>query len=184
MRLDSSFTSFFRSDALAFMAQLSDDWRPSAARSALTAYRRRALSDLPLGLLVAGLLLIAGCGTAPAASSDRATDHMKVVGLLYAEYLASHSGAAPANQESLVAFLEREPANWNKLAPSAGALLNSPRDGKPLIVVYGKKPAEPADGSLPWVAYESETVDGQRMMVNLRGQVRQIGEQEIAQYFP
>lgn len=126
---------------------------------------------------------LAGCGAAQPADDRRSTDHMKVVGLLLAEYASSHGGAMPATQEDFVKFLEREPANWNKLVSAPAELLNSPRNGKPLTLVLGAKPKEPADGSLPWIAYESEGVDGKHFMVNLRGNVREVSTAELAQYF-
>ena len=108
---------------------------------------------------------------------------MKVVGLLYADYVNGHGGTPPGKVSDFVNYLQRDPANWNKLAATAKEFLNSPRNGKPLTIVVGKKLKDGADGSLPWVACESEPVNGKQMMVNLRGNVRLVDPQEATQSF-
>jgi len=139
---------------------------------------------LPLAGVIAATLLLPGCGGTAPVSSDRAVDHFKVLGILYADYLASHNRTPPPDEATFLSFLEREPANWNKLAPTASEFLTSPRTGQPLRVAYGRLPQAPADGSLPWVASDSSALDGKLMMVNLRGSVRLVEETEFSQYFP
>ena len=108
---------------------------------------------------------------------------MKVVGLMYGEFLGQNAGAPPANEAAFAKFLEREPEYWNKLAPTVAQFLQSPRDQKPLRIVYGAKLKTPDDGSLPWVACESEGVAGTRMIVNIRGSVRTVADKDLGQYF-
>ena len=132
-----------------------------------------------------GLLLGSGCGpTVATTAGDRDLSHMRVLGLLYGRYMSDHGGSVPADQAQLAAYLEREPANWEKLAASPAEFLTKGRDGHPLVVLYGKEVKTPADGGLPWVAYESAAIDGQRMIVNACGAVQTVDDQELAQLIP
>jgi hypothetical protein len=128
----------------------------------------------------------AGCASGPADSGalDRETAHLKVVGLLYGRYMQAHGGAAPSDQDKFVAYIQREPENWNRLAPTAADLLTSPRDAQPLVILYGGAVEEPVDGGFPWIAHEKTGVAGRRLAVNARGNVELMTSQEIDQLFP
>lgn len=131
-------------------------------------------------LWIAATAISTGCGTPSSAKLDSSQSHMKVVGLLYGMY-ESNYGEPPASQERFEAFLQQAPANWEKIASTPQQLLTSPRDAKPLTIVYGKK-ASTADD--PWVVYEAEPVDGSRLMANSRGSVKLVDEQEFQQLIP
>jgi hypothetical protein len=128
------------------------------------------------------VLFTAGCGSAPSANNDPAQAHMKVLGLLYGLY-QSDFGAPPASQEKFVAFLQKSPENWNKIAPTAEQFLASAREGAPLVVIYGNAAKATAAGD-PWIAYEANAVDGQQLIVNAFGHVHLVDEQEFSQFVP
>lgn len=107
---------------------------------------------------------------------------MKVLGLLYGMHQSEY-GAPPASQEKFVAYLQKSPENWNKVAPSPEQFLASVRDGSPLIVVYGK-PTKVAAASEPWIAYEASAVDGNHLMTNAFGHVQSVSEEEFNQLIP
>jgi hypothetical protein len=131
-------------------------------------------------ICLAASIVLPGCGTPAATSPDADRDHMKVVGLLYGMYQSQH-GEPPSSQERFEAFLQQSPANWEKLASTPKELLSSPRNGKPLQIIYGKSAASSGD---PWVAYEAEAIDGGRLIVNDRGSVRLVDEEQFHQLVP
>jgi hypothetical protein len=106
---------------------------------------------------------------------------MKVLGLLYGQCMAGNGGTPPASQEEFVAFMQREPANWDKLAPSPEKFLAEARSGVPLVVRYGSEAQPPADGGLPWIAYEQPSDGAKALMVNIRGSVQEADAQQVQQ---
>ncbi|RIK85351.1 MAG: hypothetical protein DCC67_04155 [Planctomycetota bacterium] len=58
-------------------------------------------------------------------------------------------------------------------------LLTSPRDGQPLVIVYGKRIAPKDSPNTPWAAYEQTGVDGKRMVAKVRGTVDELTTAEI-----
>lgn len=143
-----------------------------------------ALAKPAIALIILIQLMASGCESTVAPTDDRAVAHMKVLGLLYGQYMSEHSGAPPASQDQFVAYLQREPANWEKLASSPQEFLASARGGESLVVLYGSDVKTPADGGFPWVAYEAQTIDDRRQVVNAQGNVQGMNEQEFAQLFP
>jgi hypothetical protein len=133
---------------------------------------------------VACLLSTSGCGSAELPKNDEAVTQLKVLGMLYGRYMEANRMAAPPSEEKFVAFLESEPANWDKLAASPQELMTSPRDGQPLVVLYGPAVKEPSGGGFAWIAHEKTGVDGKQLAVNARGSVELKDAAEIAQLFP
>jgi hypothetical protein len=97
--------------------------------------------------------------------------------------MADNGGKAPANADQLAAHLQREPANWDKLAASPQEFLSLGSDGSRLVVLYGNDVKAIGDG-VPWVAYESTEVDGARLVVNAQGGVQLMDKAEFGQHFP
>lgn len=87
---------------------------------------------------------------------------MKVLGILYGKYVSRSRGAAPASQEQFVEFLNTTRPSWEKIVSAADQLTNSPRDGQPLIMLYGDAYTKQRSSVAPYVAYEAEGVDGMR----------------------
>lgn len=107
---------------------------------------------------------------------------MKVLGLLYGLHQSEY-GEPPANQEKFIAFLQKAPENWNKIAQSPEQFLASVRDGSRLVLIYGK-PANATVVGDPWIAYEANSVDGQHLMANAFGHVQSVSEEEFNQLIP
>jgi hypothetical protein len=134
--------------------------------------------------LMLAMFIAVGCGKAPSAVPDASLTHMKVLGKLYGKCMSYQRGAYPRDETAFIAFLEQGPENWNKLAPSAKGFLSSPRNGEPLTVLYGAKVKEPVEGGFPWIAYETSSIDGARLIVNAQGTVELVDDQEFSQRVP
>ena len=143
--------------------------------------RHRAVACILLGALVAS-----GCGSGGEASvgSKRDITHLRVVGILYGRCMDANRGLAPTNEEQFIAFMQREPENWNKLAPTPKQLLTSPRDGQPLVIVYGRSLKDDPEIGFPLIAHEKTGVDGQQIVISASGVIQPKSAEEIAQLFP
>jgi hypothetical protein len=145
------------------------------------------MQNFRLYVLGAGLLLAAGCGGGSGASGSDAqtTAVLRLTGIEYGGYLASHNGQPPKDAAAFRQFLESrldQLAGYN--VKSADDLLKSPRDGQPLVIIVGKKVSAPDQSDYPWAAYEQTGVDGKRMAVNVRGGVADMTPEEFAQHVP
>ena len=128
-------------------------------------------------------MLSFGCGSKEVVSDDHATAHLKVLGILYGQYMADNGGKAPSSADQLADYLQREPANWEKMAASPQEFLGSRSDGSKLVVLYGSD-VKAIGGGAPWVAYEAAEHDGARMVVNAQGGVQRMKASEFSQLFP
>jgi hypothetical protein len=140
-----------------------------------------------LRVLSAGLLLAAGCGGSGAGggSDAQTTAVLRLTGIEYGSYLATHHGQPPKDAAAFRQYLESrldQLAGYN--VKSADDLLKSPRDGQPLVIISGKKVSAPDQADSPWAAYEQTGVAGKRMAVNVRGGVVDLTPEEFAQYVP
>jgi hypothetical protein len=132
-------------------------------------------------LLLLGLLC--SCGKSPHATSNQDVAHLRVLGLLYGEYMANNAGAVPSSEQQFAAYIEKQPANWNKLAPTAVEFLTKSGDGQALTVRYGKDAKQSAEDGRLWVAFEAPTTDGTRWAVDAQGNAQSIDDAQFATRF-
>ena len=123
-------------------------------------------------------LAAAGCGqpeVKPLSEDEMvAVRHFQRIGAAYNRaYQAKRKPPASAND--LRPYLKPEPGEPDPLV--------SPRDGQPVVVVFGLAPdVRPAsDDEQMIVAYEQQGVNGRRMMVDVRGMVHTVTDKEFAQ---
>jgi hypothetical protein len=131
----------------------------------------------------------AGCGgtSQPALSSEEGQIRaaMKVLGMEYGSYMASHNGAPPKDEAAMRSYLESRLSTLSDYGvKSADSLLRAGRDGQPLAIVVGTKIEATERSPYPWAAYEKVGVDGKRLVSDTRGGVYEIEEQEFKQYVP
>jgi len=134
--------------------------------------------------LLASLLLAAGCGggvSPTGGDADFKTRRsMSTLASFYGDYLSAH-GAPPKDEAAFRAFLQERSKQIERMKiGGVDGLLKSPRDGQPLVVVYGKRIAPPDSPNTPWAAYEQMGVDGKRMGAQVRGEIRELTADEIA----
>ena len=76
---------------------------------------------------------------------------------------------------------DRDLKQYLKADGAGGDALVSPNDGKPVVIVPGvAMDATPAEGERSIVAYERTGVNGKRMMVDVRGMVHIVSDNEFA----
>ena len=135
-----------------------------------------------LPMLAVALLLAAGCGE-PASTAPEEPAQLKALGLLYNNFAGAHAGRMPSSETQFLQYIKNSERKFmEQLGVSdPAALLVSPRDGRPLTVLYGNGvPAE----SNPIVAYESQPVGGTRMAVWMTGLVLELDESEFQKRKP
>jgi hypothetical protein len=128
--------------------------------------------------LIAGLVIIpftGGCGSEPVKYDEttlKAADQFRKVAVAYNQ--AAGRKRQVNSADDLKPFLKEH--------GDPDALLVSPLDGKPIVVVPGITPGTaPADDEQMIVAYEREGVNGKRMTVDIRGTVVIVSADDFAQ---
>jgi hypothetical protein len=105
---------------------------------------------------------------------------MSALASFYGDYLSAN-GAPPKDEAAFRAFLDERLQRIDRMKlGGVDGLLMSPRDGQPLVVVYGKRLAPPDSPNTPWAAFEQTGVDGRRMAAKVRGSVDELSSEEIA----
>jgi hypothetical protein len=142
-----------------------------------------------IALAGSACLLLAGCGGNAGGNSAEANRQtaiaLKLAGIAYGQYLASHGGAPPQDVAAFRKYVESKLGELQANGvTSAEDLLVSPRDGQPLIVVCGKRLTPPDQPDAPWAVYEATGVDGKRMIASARGAVVELSPEEFAQQAP
>ncbi len=130
-------------------------------------------------------MLVPGCYRKTSPEAISSSVQFRLLGRMYGEYLADHNGLAPPDEERFTKFLT---SRKDRLATAGISqvedLLVSPRDGQPLVVLYGKQSAPEGPGGLPWAAYEQTGLAGRRCVIGARGTVEEMDKEHFAQVFP
>jgi hypothetical protein len=126
---------------------------------------------------VGGALIHSGCSS-PSTDQDQDTRPFKALGLIYGKYVGSHRGRQPANQAELLKFATaKESSLLSQLGVSdPEEMFNSPRDGKPLDVVYGTSTVSDPN---PIAAYEQQPMNDKRWVVWTTGALMEVDEAEF-----
>jgi hypothetical protein len=135
-------------------------------------------------LLTAVVLAIAGCSSDTdiyGGSTERQTKvTMNVLSIIYGEYLDSHNGNPPKNSGEFRKYLESQREELRRYnVENIDQLLLSPRDGKPFVIICGKRSAPSDAPDTPWAAYEQNGNEGKRMAVQVRGGVHELTDENI-----
>jgi hypothetical protein len=102
----------------------------------------------------------------------------------YEGYLRENRNQPPANEQAFRDFLNSKQENFQKAGVTIEQLFVSPRDGKPLKWVYGKKPPIWREINMTCYAYEAEPVGGKRLVLGGRGMTVELDEAQFKQVFP
>lgn len=125
-----------------------------------------------------------GCSNSPTADLSVERAQMKVLGILYGKFISGSRGAAPKSEEQFIEYLSSTKPSWENLVDSPEKLLESPRDGKPLVMLYGNAYKKQPPSAAPWLAHEQEGVEGKKWAVNIRGMVEEMDSEQIKLLFP
>lgn len=129
-------------------------------------------------LLCLATLIAVGCAKPEVKPLDEdamaAVRHFQKIGAAYNKAYQTNR-KPPTSPNDLKPFLKDVGAG------GADALV-SPKDGKPVVIVPGvAMDATPEEGVRSIVAYEQTGVNGQRMMVDVRGMVHTVTDKEFAE---
>jgi hypothetical protein len=124
------------------------------------------------------VLALAGCGSKQSTPVDRSQFQSLVT--LYSSLIKW--GSPPKNEADFKAAFS------GKLKPVIDALkltdlegIFTGRDGKPVVVIYGPRPA---NMKADLVAYEQDGVDGKRLVGSSLGIVEEVDEQRFREIVP
>ena len=129
-------------------------------------------------------LLVLGCSRAEQKAQQQQS--VKALALLHGRYLSQHRGQPPANEADFKKFVQAlSPTELTAFgATDADSLFVSPRDKKPLGVVYGTPSGPPGPAGAPVVVYEQEGKGGKRLVASSLGAVEEVDEARFRQLVP
>jgi hypothetical protein len=129
---------------------------------------------------------IAGCGSnTGAASGEPVADYSKVrmMASYYEGFLSQHRNQAPPSEQAFRDYINSKQADFQE-GFTTEQMFVSPRSGKPLKWVYGRRPPVYRQNNMTCYAYEAEPVDGKRLVLGGRGMVAEIEESQFRSIFP
>ncbi len=130
--------------------------------------------------LLAGIAFLLGCDAAGTPAPHNADVQLRVLGRLYGEYMAQHNSQPPADEAQFKASLSQSPDILKATGiATIDQLFVSPRDGQPLVVLFGEKIVPNENSGFPWIAYESQGVDGKKYIIGARGNVEEMAQEQI-----
>jgi hypothetical protein len=131
-----------------------------------------------LALLVAALMVIAGCGGgAPPPSAQL---NVEEIATWYNMYRAKHNRQPPPNEEAFVAFINKTMKEDQGITEGMREdFLISPRDGKKFVVNYGKPMSTNPDKNI--VVYEQEGAGGKKWFATEMGYGQEVDDDQLKQ---
>jgi hypothetical protein len=105
------------------------------------------------------------------------------MGVQYARYMQAHGEKAPPNEQAFRDFLATRQSELEQAGLSVDAMFVSPRNGAPLMWVYGSEPM-PNRGGLNYVGYETSSSDGKRLIISSQGIAETLDEGTVRTIFP
>jgi hypothetical protein len=135
--------------------------------------------------VLTGLLLTIGCGGSSTSTKMDADDYtaLRSASTMFSQYMGANNGKTPPDEQAFRAFLETKKDVLDKAGHTVDQLLTSPRNGEPLVFVYGKTPVNGPMG-MTYFAYEKTPVDGKRLVLASRGMFEQMDEAQFRKFFP
>jgi hypothetical protein len=136
-----------------------------------------------VAVVVLGLGL-AGCGGGGSAAKTTVADYSKIraMGVVYSAYLEEHAGQPPQGEQEFRDYLSGKQELLDRTSLSVDEMFTSPR-GKPLTWVYGQPPPRGSAG-MTYFGYETEPVDGKRLVIAGRGMYEEMDDAQFRKVFP
>ena len=131
----------------------------------------------PFAVLVLFSCLASGCGSDAEDPPSYSLAELRALGQLYGAYVSRHGGL-PSDRDGLSAFAAQMTGN------DIEKIALSPRDGRPLVLLFGRPVGSSEQDGFPWVAYEQSEVAGTRLAVTSRGGVYELNAEQFQQAFP
>lgn len=121
-------------------------------------------------LILAVVLPFAGCSESEPEEVVYQTSTMRGLAVAYGQFQSQNRGRPPKDEKMLRDFIVKLGPEWlaSYNVASADELFESPRDGKPYVVIYGKPSFV--------VAHEVDGVDGKRFVADNVAAVQLVDE--------
>jgi hypothetical protein len=106
---------------------------------------------------------------------------------MYGTYISQNGGNTPKSLDDLKKFVSKKATAERLTALGVGnvdELFNSPRDGKPFVLVSHAKLPPPGTSPPPVVLYEAEGKGGQRAVAFLGGITEMMDDSRFSQLVP
>lgn len=136
-------------------------------------------------LLALVMIAVIGCGKKSSTADVGIDDYesFRTASTFYGMYQKEHRGQTPPDEQAFREFIESKQEILQKINKTADQLMTSPRNGEPLVFVYGKRPPA-GPGGITYVAYEKVPVDGKRLVIGSRGVFEEMDDAQFKRTFP
>jgi hypothetical protein len=135
--------------------------------------------------LVLAIAAFVGCGKKSASANLGHADYgtLQVASNMFTSYMGENGGKTPPDEQAFRAYLETKKEKLEEQGKSIDDLLMSPRNGEPLMFVYGKQPVRGPAG-MTFYGYEKTPVEGKRLVLAGRGMFQEMDEAQFRKLFP
>lgn len=142
---------------------------------------------VPVAALLFGLMST-GCGDKPVPQAPVAKS-LQALSVFFGRYIQTHRGMTPPNEAEFKKFIKglsaEELASHEVTVGGIDELFVSPRDKKAYGFAFGLKGVAPgANGEMPTVIWETEGVNGKRMISDAVGKITEVDEAEFQRRVP
>jgi hypothetical protein len=135
-------------------------------------------------LIAIGMLVIAVLGCGQGASKPKGMGTVAVSSYLYDDCYRANGGQAPSDEQAFRQFLTTRQTRLNESGMTADDVFKSPRTGGPIQWVYGATPPTSRETGIVFVGYETEPVDGKRLVIAMRGISQEMDDAKFRTLFP
>jgi hypothetical protein len=132
------------------------------------------------------VLATIGCNGGSGSSSKISHDDygtLRTASSMFSSYIGENGGKTPPDEQAFRTYLESKQDKLAELGKTVDELLTSPRNGEPIVFVYGKKPV-PGPAGMTYFGYEKTPVDGKRLVLAGRGMYEEMDEAQFRKFFP
>jgi hypothetical protein len=131
------------------------------------------------------LILLAGCGSNGGAVRTPAGDYSAIrkIEWYYDEYVGTHSSQPPKDEQVFREYLNSKQDGLTRDGLTVDQIFVSPRNGEPLVWLYGKTLVTGPMG-MNYIAYEKSSTDGKRLALAAGGRYEVLDEAKFHSLFP
>lgn len=135
--------------------------------------------------LLLATALLAGCGKQSGSTKISHADYgtLQIASTMFGLYMGENAGKTPPDEQAFRAYLESKQDKLEEQGKTVDELLTSPRNGEPLVFIYGKRPVRGPAG-MTFYGYEKTPVEGKRLVLAGRGMYEEMDEAQFRKFFP
>ena len=135
--------------------------------------------------MVSVLIFLAGCGSSGGPVRTQGGDYAAIrkLEVYYDDYVGTHGNQPPKDEQSFREFLNSKQESLKGDGITVDTMFVSPRNGEPLVWLYGKT-AVAGPGGMIYIAYEKSSTDGKHLVLASGGRFEVVDDAKFHSLFP